>query len=148
MSKTIVVTRSVKTNLAWVLWDEFLPHQNCLIRNYHYQRGVLTIRWMYDQLNMKSESFEVIILKSYLNALILKGNLVTRTLKKENEHFYGNEWTRKWWEKHKNFLEYYFVKYVRDESIVFRRKHIPRAHFEAITRHSNYPATWARPKIT
>ena len=81
---------------------------------------------MYGQFNMKSESFEMIILKSYLNALILKGNLVTRTLKKENEHFYGNEWTRKWWEKHKSFLEYYFVKYVRDESIVFRRsKHIP-----------------------
>ena len=51
--------------------------------------------------------------------------------------------------KHTNFLEYYFVKYARDESIVFRRsKHIPRAHFEAITRHSNYPAAWARPKIT
>ena len=46
---------------------------------------------MYGQFNMKSESFEMIILKSYLNALILKGDLVTRTLKKENEHFYGNE---------------------------------------------------------
>ena len=66
----------------------------------------------------------MIILKSYLNALILKGNLVTRTLKKEIEYLYGNEWTRKWWEKHKNFLEYYFVKYVRDESIVFRRPKI------------------------
>ena len=38
---------------------------------------------MYGQFNMKSESFEMIILKSCLNVLILKGNLVTRTLKRK-----------------------------------------------------------------
>ena len=122
------------SDLGWVLTPSKLSNEKL----------PLSTRSSYDPINVWSiqyeiRIFEMIIFKSYLNALILKGNLVTRTLKKENEHFYGNEWTRKWWEKHKNFLEYYFVKYVRDESITFRRsKHIPRPHFEGITTCKDY----------